>query len=77
MFQTLLGEVRSGVIDRIFRYLPRLVAAENNLESAAPAATVRTASVNTTAAPAHAQHASQQLDDASLHSNSRKRHKKK
>ncbi len=76
MFQTLLGEVRSGVIDRIFRYLPRLVAAENNLESAAPAAAAHTASVNTTAAPAHAQHASQ-LDDATLHGNSRKRHKKK
>ncbi len=27
MFQTLLGEVRSGVIDRVFRYLPRTVAA--------------------------------------------------
>ena len=30
MFQTLLGEVRSGVIDRVFRYLPRVVAVEND-----------------------------------------------
>ncbi len=35
MFQNLLGEVRSGVIDRVFRYLPRPVAmAEAPVESA-------------------------------------------
>jgi preprotein translocase subunit SecA len=42
MFQTLLAEVRSGVIDRVFRYLPRTVAAESSPESvpdAAPAVT--------------------------------------
>ena len=33
MFQALLGEVRSGVIDRVFRYLPRLVAAEGGVEA--------------------------------------------
>ncbi len=37
MFQTLLGEVRSGVIDRVFRYLPRPVAvAEAPVESVSP-----------------------------------------
>jgi hypothetical protein len=34
MFQALLGEVRSGVIDRVFRYLPRMVAAEAPVEAA-------------------------------------------
>ncbi len=37
MFQSLLSEVRSGVIDRVFRYLPRPVAAaEASTESASP-----------------------------------------
>jgi preprotein translocase subunit SecA len=35
MFQALLGEVRSGVIDRVFRYLPRMVMAEAPAEAAA------------------------------------------
>ena len=35
MFQTLLGEVRSGVIDRVFRYLPRMVTVtESPVDSA-------------------------------------------
>jgi preprotein translocase subunit SecA len=34
MFQALLGEVRSGVIDRVFRYLPRMVMAEAPVEAA-------------------------------------------
>jgi preprotein translocase subunit SecA len=35
MFQNLLGEVRSGVIDRVFRYLPRPVTiAEAPVETA-------------------------------------------
>lgn len=39
MFQGLLGEVRSGVIDRVFRYLPRPVTmAESPVESAPKAA---------------------------------------
>jgi len=33
MFQALLVEVRSGVIDRVFRYLPRMVMAEAPAES--------------------------------------------
>jgi preprotein translocase subunit SecA len=28
MFQVLMGEVRSGVIDRVFRYLPRMVSTQ-------------------------------------------------
>jgi preprotein translocase subunit SecA len=44
MFQTLLGEVRSGVIDRVFRYLPRMVAAETSLEPVAEAAPTAAAS---------------------------------
>jgi preprotein translocase subunit SecA len=46
MFQTLLGEVRSGVIDRVFRYLPRPVAvAEAPIESPieAPASAIEAA----------------------------------
>ena len=43
MFQELLAEVRSGVIDRVFRYLPRLVAVESTTDTSAqldaPAAT--------------------------------------
>jgi preprotein translocase subunit SecA len=35
MFQALLGEVRSGVIDRVFRYLPRMVTAETPAETVA------------------------------------------
>jgi len=38
MFQTLLGEVRSGVIDRVFRYLPRMVTVTENPVEGAPAA---------------------------------------
>jgi preprotein translocase subunit SecA len=37
MFQILLGEVRSGVIDRVFRYLPRMVMAEAPVEVVAEA----------------------------------------
>jgi preprotein translocase subunit SecA len=33
MFQALLVEVRSGVIDRVFHYLPRMVAAEAHVEA--------------------------------------------
>ena len=45
MFQTLLGEVRSGVIDRVFRYLPRPVTmteapAETVVETPVAVATV-------------------------------------
>ncbi len=42
MFHALLVEVRSGVIDRVFRYLPRMVVAESTAEAnateASPAA---------------------------------------
>jgi len=62
MFQTLLGEVRSGVIDRVFRYLPRMVAAETGLEPVAEAAPTAAAS----AAQAEAANRA-----------ARKRHKKK
>jgi hypothetical protein len=50
MFQGLLGEVRSGVIDRVFRYLPRPVAM-----SEAPAETApQTASASVAEAAARA-----------------------
>jgi preprotein translocase subunit SecA len=48
MFQTLLVEVRSGVIDRVFRYLPRMVAVESLPEAvteAVPAAATNSAQV--------------------------------
>jgi preprotein translocase subunit SecA len=66
MFQVLLGEVRSGVIDRVFRYLPRMVAAESNPEPEAEAAPAAAGSTSTSAA---------QADAASRAA--RKRHKKK
>ena len=68
MFQSLLGEVRSGVIDRIFRYLPRLVAVEDTIDP------VPSAVSSAPALPAQV-HSTSQTEDANR--NSRKRHKKK
>jgi len=71
MFQTLLGEVRSGVIDRVFRYLPRMVAVETPAEPAA--AQVQ---VNVQAAQPAAK-ALTQAQAAEAARSGRKRHKKK
>ncbi len=38
MFQNLLVEIRSGVIDRVFRYLPKTVTAERVLETSSDSA---------------------------------------
>ncbi|MCX6078733.1 MAG: hypothetical protein NTW32_04290 [Chloroflexi bacterium] len=63
MFQTLLGEVRSAVIDRVFRYLPRLVAAEtSSLETVTETAPSNVVTIS-------------KIDDANRAG--RKRHKKK
>ena len=63
MFQTLLGEVRSAVIDRVFRYLPRLVAAEtSSLETVTETAPSKVVTIS-------------KIDDANRAG--RKRHKKK
>jgi preprotein translocase subunit SecA len=67
MFQTLLGEVRSGVIDRVFRYLPRMVAA--NVDSSGS-----TSSGTVTSSPAASTSNTQNEAAARV---GRKRHKKK
>ena len=64
MFQALLREVRSGVIDRVFRYLPRMVSAETSVEIAAAEA-----------APAPVTQIAEQAAEAARAS--RKRHKKR
>jgi preprotein translocase subunit SecA len=69
MFQILLGEVRSGVIDRVFRYLPRMVAAtENSPEVTTPIASAPASTPATSSSDAQNEAAARA---------GRKRHKKK
>ena len=76
MFQTLLGEVRSGVIDRVFRYLPRMVALETSTATeSAPTHSGQPAAP--TAALVQPTLTSQPVANAAALAAGRKRHKKK
>jgi preprotein translocase subunit SecA len=78
MFQTLMGEVRSGVIDRVFRYLPRLVAmTDSPVEVAAPGGSAPRAGTGAIAETSSPESTSSSEQSEAAARAGRKRHKKK